>query len=285
MPDSIASVLCLVDNSVQRSSHLWGEHGLAFLIDTGKARVLFDTGQSGTVLMHNMSALSLEPKTIDALAVSHAHYDHTGGLSALLRRARPDLPLYALPDLFRERFSNRRGEPEFIGMRLTREDLARLTTLRLRSDPQEILPGVWTSGVIAKRPEPEGRGEYHVVKTARGWESDPYRDDMAIVVEAGAGLILVCGCCHAGLLNTVLHVERAFGRRVVAIAGGTHLASASEQYLQHVADALVQGGSVQRIYPNHCTGVAAFHTLLRILGPDIVRSCPAGTKLDLEEFL
>jgi len=285
MPDSVASVLCLVDNSVQRSSHLWGEHGLAFWIDTGKERVLFDTGQSGTVLMHNMDALSLEPKTIDALAVSHSHYDHTGGLPELLHRTRSNLPLYALPDLFRERFSSRRGEPEFIGIPLTQDELVTSTTLCLGSQPQEIVTGVWTSGEIAERPEPEGRGEYHVVKTAEGWEADPYRDDGAIVIEAAAGLILVCGCCHAGLLNTVLHVESAFGRPVVVIAGGTHLANAHEQYLQHVAETLVQGGSVQRIYPNHCTGVAAFHALQQILGSETVRSCPAGTKLDLEEFL
>ena len=80
------NVTCVVDNAVQRSSSFWGEHGVAFLIETEAGRVLFDTGQSGTVLLHNMELLGVDLAAIDGLAISHAHYDHTGGLRALLER-------------------------------------------------------------------------------------------------------------------------------------------------------------------------------------------------------
>jgi 7,8-dihydropterin-6-yl-methyl-4-(beta-D-ribofuranosyl)aminobenzene 5'-phosphate synthase len=96
------NVTCIVDDAVQRSSPFWGEHGLAFLIETEMGRVLFDTGQSGTVLLHNLELLDVDPATIDGLAISHAHYDHTGGLRALLERVRPGISLYANPDLFRD---------------------------------------------------------------------------------------------------------------------------------------------------------------------------------------
>ena len=148
-------ITCLVDDAVH-DHHLWGEHGLAFLIEVAGRRVLLDTGQSGTVLLHNMEALGIDPQTVDALAISHAHYDHTGGLPLLLDRMRPGLPLYAHPDLFRERFSLRQGKPTSIGISLSQDVLAAKTTPNLSDQPQEIGPGVWTTGEIALRREPEG---------------------------------------------------------------------------------------------------------------------------------
>jgi len=279
------NVTCVVDDAVQRSSPFWGEHGLAFLIETDAGRVLFDTGQSGTVLLHNLELLDVDPATIDVLVISHAHYDHAGGLPALLERVRPGTPLYANPDLFRERFSRREGKPRSVGLSLTREELAARLTLRLSDTPQEVLPGVWTTGVITSRPEPQGRSARHLVREGDAFVPDPYRDDMALVLETNNRLVLLCGCCHAGLLNTLAHVQRTFERSVVVIAGGLHLTSATAEHQQRVGKVLVEMESVQRVYPNHCSGEAAFVSLLLTLGPSIVHPCPAGTKLDLEVCL
>ena len=276
-------VTCIVDNAVQRSSPFWGEHGLAFLIETEAGRVLFDTGQSGTVLLHNLEALDVDPATIDALAISHAHYDHSGGLPALLERVRPGIPLYANADLLRERFSRREEELRSIGLSLTRDELAARLTLRLSETPQEILPGVWTTGEITSRPEPEGRSARHLVREGDTFVPDPYRDDMALVLEMSNRLVLLCGCCHAGLLNTLAHVQRTFERSIAVIAGGLHLTSADADHLGRVCKVMVETESVQRIYPNHCTGEAAFVALTLTLGPSIVRPCPVGTKLDLND--
>lgn len=286
MAHNVIRVTCVVDNAVQRGSPLWGEHGLAFLIETEAGRLLFDTGQSGTVLMHNLDALDVAPQSVDALAISHAHYDHTGGLPALLERARPDLPLYAHPDLFRERFSHRQGDPiaKQIGVPLVREALAARTTLHLSAEPQEILPGVWTTGEITSRPQPEGRSAHHVVRAETGWAPDPYRDDMSLLLAVDPGSVLLCGCCHAGLLNTLSHVERTFRYPVTAIAGGTHLVSADANHLQRVCQVMVEMESIQRLYMNHCSGEEALYSLGLTLGPTIVRSCPAGTQLDEEVF-
>jgi 7,8-dihydropterin-6-yl-methyl-4-(beta-D-ribofuranosyl)aminobenzene 5'-phosphate synthase len=275
-------ITCLVDNAAGRGSSLWGEHGLAFMIEAGPARLLFDTGQSGAVLLHNTGMLGLDPRTFDALAISHAHDDHTGGLLALLEQVRDGLPLYAHSDLFRERFSHRQGKRTSIGMPLTREALAARTTLHLSDRPQEVCPGIWTTGEIAPRREPEGRSAHHVVKGPDGWAPDPYRDDMSLVVELPTGLALLCGCCHAGLLNTLAHVRHTFDRPIVVIAGGTHLVSADAAHLQRVGETLLELKSVQRLYPNHCSGEGAFHALWLVLGADVVHPCPAGTRLDLE---
>jgi 7,8-dihydropterin-6-yl-methyl-4-(beta-D-ribofuranosyl)aminobenzene 5'-phosphate synthase len=232
--------------------------------------------------MHNLDALEIDPQRIDALAISHAHYDHTGGLPVLLERTRAGIPLYAHPYLFGERFSRRTSPPRSIGLSLTRADLSARTALRTSIEPQEIGPGVWTTGAIAARPEPEGRSAHHAIRTPEGWAPDPYRDDLSLVVDAGPGLLVLCGCCHAGLLNTLAHVARAFARPIVAVAGGVHLVHADAAHLRHVGQVLAEMGTVQRLYLNHCTGTAALHALRGTLGADAVHPCPAGTEIDTE---
>jgi 7,8-dihydropterin-6-yl-methyl-4-(beta-D-ribofuranosyl)aminobenzene 5'-phosphate synthase len=267
-------VTCVVDNAVCDHSLFWGEHGLAFLIEAKSGfMLLFDTGRSGTVLWHNLELLDVKPEEINALAISHAHYDHTGGLPALLDRV-AGIPLYAHPDLFRERFS-RRKELKSVGLPLEREALGQRLTFQLSAEPMEILPGVWTTGEINDRSEPEGRSPHHLVRGGEGWQPDPYQDDMALVLETGKGLVVLCGCCHAGLLNTLAHVRRNFGVDITVVAGGTHLLQADEAHLRRVIEVLRELG-LPRLYLNHCTGQRAYVTLAQAFG-EVVAPCPAGT--------
>jgi 7,8-dihydropterin-6-yl-methyl-4-(beta-D-ribofuranosyl)aminobenzene 5'-phosphate synthase len=275
-------VTCVVDDAAERGSPFLKEHGLSLLIEKGGQRVLFDTGQSETVLLHNLEQLDINPVTIDAVAISHAHYDHTGGLPALLDRLDAGTPLYAHPDLFRPRFSWQKGglqleEPQDVGLALNQEALARRLTMQLGVEPQEILPGLWTTGEISERPEREGKSPYHLMQEGDALVVDAYRDDMALVLDLGEHMALLCGCCHAGLLNTVAHVQRTFGWPIALMAGGLHLTSASPEDLQQICEVLAAMPALQHIYPNHCTGEAAIVALTQKLGPSVVHPFTAGS--------
>jgi 7,8-dihydropterin-6-yl-methyl-4-(beta-D-ribofuranosyl)aminobenzene 5'-phosphate synthase len=273
-------VTCVVDDAVQRSSPFWGEHGIAFLIKADGGQVLFDTGQSGTVLQHNLELLAVNPAELDAVAISHGHYDHTGGLPVLLQQISPGTPLHASPELFRGRFSRREGEIEDVGLSLTREELADQMRLVLSAEPQEIISGVWTTGEISERPHPQGSSPYHLMREDDALLADTYRDDISLVLQSDGRLMLLCGCCHAGLLNTLEHVERVFEGPIAVVAGGLHLTSLSAEELEHIGQVLAAMPALQRVYPNHCTGEAAFVALTQILGPSVVQACPAGTVVE-----
>lgn len=274
------TITCITENTALRGSALWGEHGLSFYIETGQGRVLFDTGQTSAVLLHNMALLGIAPSEVDAVVLSHAHNDHTGGLPAILQQ-QPGLPVYANADLGRPRYSVKDGRHHHIGMPLSIEALARFADLRLSADPQEVLPGLWTTGEIVDRSEPEGRSPTHVTPDGDGWQPDPYQDDLSMVLETNEGLVLILGCCHAGLLNTLAQVKDRFGKEPIVIVGGTHLASADDEQLAHIVDVLRDMSGLRRIYPSHCSGERSYVALAAAFG-DSIQPCPAGTVLSFD---
>jgi 7,8-dihydropterin-6-yl-methyl-4-(beta-D-ribofuranosyl)aminobenzene 5'-phosphate synthase len=274
---------CLVDNLVLRGSALQGEHGVAFWIETPQGSLLFDSGQSGDVLVHNAELMDIDLGCCDALALSHAHYDHTGGLEQFFRLSQVGIPLYGSPDLFRERFSVKDGELRSIGLRMAPNDMVERTTSHLSADPVEILPCVWTTGEIRDRVEFEGRSAQHRIWVYKTWRPDPYQDDISLMLQTSQGLVIVCGCCHAGILNTLTHIRRFFPQPLLAIIGGTHLAAVGPESLDRVVVELCDRceGRVPDLYLNHCTGEQAIIRLAQSFGEN-VHPCPAGTVLSFD---
>ncbi len=276
----IGKITCVVNDTALENSGLRSEHGLSFWIETEAGIALLDTGMTGKVLFHNMQVLGLDPRKIQALALSHAHYDHTGGLETLLA-VNHDLTIYAHPDIFRPRYSLKKGNYESVGLTLPREDLSELVRLNLNPEPARIFPGLWTTGEISERPELQGSSSTHFIRENESWQLDRYTDDLSLVLEVGDGLALICGCCHAGLLNTLAHVKRRFDKPIRFVFGGTHLLSADGPSLTHVIEVLASQFPDLRYFLNHCTGEKAIQKLSeRFTGQ--VNACPAGTIVDLD---
>jgi len=274
-------IICVVDNQAVPGSKLRSEHGLSLWIETKDGVLLFDTGKTKATLRHNLRKLHLSLQDVDCLALSHAHYDHTGGLEMVLSK-RYGIKIFTNPDILRPRYALRDGKYQSIGLPLDPTLLVNNADLRLSAQPNQIFPDLWTTGVISKRPEPLGSSPHLLVRDDGAWRQDPYQDDMSLVLKTARGLVLICGCCHAGLLNTLIHVEDNFEGPIRMVIGGTHLVSADDQQLDHVISIIQDRYQGVDLYLNHCTGQKAIKRLSTALG-DQVRSCPAGTILTFDD--
>lgn len=244
-------ITTLVDNTAGRRGTL-GEHGLSFLINADGRRVLFDTGQ-GMALRHNVQALGLSLEHLDAIALSHGHYDHSGGLRDALAMAGPT-DLFLHPEAIQPKYSPR-GD---IGIPAWDEDTLRSQTRRIvwTEHPTEVLPGVHLTGTIPRNHPLEDTGG-SFWQDADHASIDPLNDDQAIFIESPKGIVVVLGCAHSGVINTLDHVAQLTqAMSIYAVMGGMHLLRASEPRLQATVEAL-QRYDVQRIGANHCTGLNA----------------------------
>ncbi|MBN2503640.1 MAG: MBL fold metallo-hydrolase [Anaerolineales bacterium] len=274
-------ITCVVNDVAPLNAGLQSEHGISFWIETPQGIVLFDTAQTAPVLLHNLEQLGLRLQDVSAMALSHAHNDHTGGLGAVLSE-KAGLPIYVLPDIFRPRYSFHDGEYKAVGMTLSQKDLEQRAQLKISAAPQEIIPGLWTTGEITERPEAQGSSRHHFVPAEAGWQADAYRDDLSLVLETSQGLVVICGCCHAGLLNTLFHIERHFSGPIIAVLGGTHLLTTDAAGLEHIIAILQERYAPLDLYLNHCTGEHAIQTLWEAFG-ERVRHCLAGTVVEFKE--
>ena len=246
-------VTALVDNT-PGDPRLGSEHGLSFWIETDNGPILWDTGQSG-MFMENAAVLGIPVRGTKHIALSHGHYDHTGGLVKALAEA-PEAVVHVHPDVFVERFApDRNGnEARSIGIPFDKSDIeTRCSRLIESVEPQVILPGVSLTGEIPRVTDFEDTGGTFYLDEGLS-EPDPIRDDQSLVIETDDGVVLLLGCCHAGLVNTLTHVEKNWGTRSFPlIAGGTHLLNATGERLRATVDAL-RNYRIGRFVPGHCTG-------------------------------
>jgi 7,8-dihydropterin-6-yl-methyl-4-(beta-D-ribofuranosyl)aminobenzene 5'-phosphate synthase len=244
-----------------------GEHGLAMLLEIRGKKILFDTG-AGLTLLPNARALNIDLTRIDAVVLSHGHYDHCGGLKDLLQLTGP-APVYAHPAIFQDKYDIRKGkEPRQIGLPWTREYLEDLgAQFFLGRTPREIIEGVILTGEIPRveSQEKEKSGELNLCykKPDGSFAEDPFDDDQAIIIESSAGTIVLLGCAHAGLINTLRYASDLTGKsQIYAFLGGTHLVNTSIDRLNYTVNAL-NTLQLQKLAPCHCTGLKANFTLFQ----------------------
>ena len=272
------TILC--ENSVGHPFGVVGEHGFACFIETQAGNVLFDTGQ-GIGICGNAAVLGKNLASIQAIAISHGHYDHTGGLPQVLEQTGP-VPVYGHPDIFASRTWSDGTATRYIGMRHRRGYLESLgAQFNLIRNPVEISDRVHLTGEIARNNDfekPDANMTLHP-EGAMAVCPDPIADDLSLVVDSDKGLILVLGCAHAGMINIFDHILEMFHRdRIYAVIGGTHLGFAQPAQFEETLKALDRYG-IERLGVSHCTGLEKAAELRVRLGERFSFGC-VGAQLE-----
>ena len=253
-----------------------GEHGLSMLLETDGVRLLLDTGQSGTAVVNNLSLLGVPPATLSGIVLSHGHYDHCGGLAQVLAHAGKRLPVHVHGEAFAARYSESGGTRKFVGIPHRREYLESLgADWRTASVPEEIRPGVWVSGSVPRRTDFE-TGDARLVTVPEGEDcacQDALADDMALYLRTEAGLVVLAGCAHAGMLNMIAHGLAVTGcTRLAGWVGGTHLGPVSGEQQAASIEALL-ALQPDFVAASHCTGFAMLARLQAAFGERFKPAC------------
>ena len=273
-------VTTLVENTA-RGVGILAEHGLAFWIEIGRRHVLFDTGQ-GMALCHNAERLGVPLASADAIVLSHGHFDHTGGLADALGQA-AEAKVYAHPAAFDAKYArNDDGTARDIRMPLKDAVAVREVAAELveTCGPAEVVKGLFVTGEAPRETEFEDTGgPFFLDEKCR--EPDPLIDDQAMFFETSEGIVVLLGCAHAGVVNTLRYVQRLTdGKPIHTVAGGMHLAGASDERIERTVDAFRELG-IQFMGPAHCTGMAPTAALWSAF-PGQCFPCATGTRMEFE---
>jgi 7,8-dihydropterin-6-yl-methyl-4-(beta-D-ribofuranosyl)aminobenzene 5'-phosphate synthase len=269
------------------------EHGLAYHIETvvnGKPNAfMFDYGLDFHGVGKNMELLGIDVKRVEALGLSHGHFDHWGNLIAILKshkaKIRKGIPLYVGEEAFFQRFANLpAGAFDVSGMidlkQLRRDEIESLSVAKVIEikSPTLIVPGAYLTGNIERVTEYERGSPMLLIKRGEKMERDFFPGEQSVVFNVkGKGLVVVSSCAHAGIVNTVKHARKMAGiEKVHAVIGGFHLSGAKPEVIQRtISD--IKAIAPEYIVPMHCTGFEAIAAFQREMPGQLIINT-AGTR-------
>jgi len=235
------------------------------------------------MLVYDSNFMGINLADIQDIVISHGHYDHTGALLPFLHKY-GGRKVYAHSGIFPARFVQGTGmDQRNIGCMFSYQEAIDSGAEMIFTDKfTEIYPGIFLTGEIPRVTDYEDVGGKFVFRHQEELLTDRLPDDMAIVIDHRDGLIIISGCSHAGMINTIAYALEQTGRsRVLAYIGGTHLIRASEERLEKTIAAL-KHYDVQKLIVGHCTGFYSAAALCQHLGRDRVIKMDTGLRYRFE---
>jgi 7,8-dihydropterin-6-yl-methyl-4-(beta-D-ribofuranosyl)aminobenzene 5'-phosphate synthase len=246
------SILC--DNAPGR--HMLSEHGLSYHIETNEATLLLDAGASD-VFLQNARKMDIDIGKVDAVILSHGHWDHGNGLPYLPK----GLPLFAHPAVFKKRF-HRGRENSYVGLGFEREFAMEHFDLTLIDSPVVFGNTIHFLGAIPRVNDFESKKTAFVDEVGA---PDFVPDDSGVAIETAQGLIVISGCAHAGIVNTVQHARNITGISTVrAVMGGFHLKQNDDITRRTINE--LKKLQVKQVFPAHCTDLPAMAMFFEAFG-------------------
>jgi 7,8-dihydropterin-6-yl-methyl-4-(beta-D-ribofuranosyl)aminobenzene 5'-phosphate synthase len=269
---------------------LLAEHGFSALVTITKdgrdRRILFDAGLTPDGMIENMRRLSLSPKDVETIVLSHGHFDHTTGLSGLVRTlGRANLPVIIHPEFWTRRRIAIPGRDPIEIPSTSRASLtgAGFEIIEDRAPSFLLDRSVLITGEVDRTTEFERGFPIHQALRDGAWQPDPLiLDDQALVLHVrDRGLVVLTGCGHAGVVNILRYARRLTGVDPVhAVIGGFHLnGPVFEPIIPATCDALVELAPTY-VVPAHCTGWRAQHAIAARLADAFIPNT-VGTRFEL----
>ncbi len=248
-----------------------GEWGFAALVEVDGRRILFDTGLRPRTVLHNARELGIDLGDITEVVLSHNHSDHVGGLLALRRALAVKNPeamsrAHVGRGIFWSRGLDSEGREENAALALEADFVAAGGRFIEHAGPAEIAPGVWLTGPVPRVYPEKNYGGADRVKSPEGWIDDTVPEDSALVFDTAEGLVVLAGCGHAGIVNTLAFARQAVREAPIhAALGGFHLLANSDEALAWTAARMREFG-VAALLSAHCTGIEASFRLRELIG-------------------
>jgi 7,8-dihydropterin-6-yl-methyl-4-(beta-D-ribofuranosyl)aminobenzene 5'-phosphate synthase len=251
-----------------------GEWGFSALVEADGHRILFDTGAHTDVVLRNAQKMGIDLSTVPEVILSHSHSDHVGGFIALRQSVATKAPgalarTHVGEGIFFERTLMNTGLPDNPAALFKAEYESGGGAFVNHQHADQIHPGVWVTGPVPRKyPERNWNSTGVKLTTPTGATEDNLPEDMSLVVDTDAGLVILTGCGHAGIIN-IVEQARSVVRpaRIHGLIGGLHLFNASEDTLKWTADKLRDVG-VDYFLGAHCTGLETVFRYRRELGLD-----------------
>ncbi len=258
-------ITVLINNCVHRPD-LKAEHGLSLWLDLGSDSILFDTGASDLVV-NNAKTLGIHLEDTKGITLSHGHYDHTGGLLGVLKEINKPVSVWVHPAAFGEKGAVWGEGIRDIGLPFSLKTLEENgARFELSKEPRQLFPGIWLTGEIPRKTTFEDVEAILLKKVNNNWGQDPILDDQALVIDNPKGAIIITGCAHAGIINTISYgLDLINAKRLYAAIGGFHLWHASPERLQKTTEALKEYDP-DLLVIGHCTGLDAGAKIKGIFG-------------------
>ena len=217
------------------------EHGLSFLIEVDRKRILFDTGASN-LYIRNAARLGIDLEEVDRIVLSHGHWDHGNGLEYMKGK-----PLICHPGCFVKRY--RKSGKDYLGLSLSQKELSERFDLETFRQPVRLSDHLWFLGEIPRKNDFEAQSTKYVLEDG---SDDFIMDDSGLVAITPKGLVIISGCAHSGICNMIEHARRVTGVfKVAAVLGGFHLRATNKQTRKTIE--YLEKLKVAQVIPSHCT--------------------------------
>jgi len=249
-------ITALMDNKATEHKTLIAEHGLSLYVHYNGRRILFDCG-AGANPLRNAHSLGIDMKDLDAVVLSHSHYDHAAGFRDLVENDLGSGTVFTGPNFFEPKYAKNGIRYTNLSAGFDRDFLAQHGICHREVDGlEEIFPGVYLIGNFPRKIPFERIAERFVRRTGQGFIADDFGDEICIAFEIEGGLAVLVGCSHPGILNMMIHVRQVLNRPIRAVFGGTHLVEADSQRIETTVQRLQDMG-LEVLGLSHCSGDAA----------------------------